>query len=100
MKIEEIADQIVNIPHNFRTQGNKSIYSLLNESGYMENSGRIDEYLIASRLSQHREAVAEWLRYSKDKRTSSGWYFREDGSTYLVAHLGARGDNKTLRTES
>jgi hypothetical protein len=78
---------IIFLPKKFY-EGNASIYSLLKESGYFEQHNQISEADIFGELTQHLECIDQWLSLSKDKRSNSGWYFKEDDSgKYVVDYF-------------
>lgn len=84
--IDEVIERIINLPFDF-SHKNKSIYSLLQESGYFESNNLINEDQIAEMLHKHPQSIDDWLRWSENKRTSSGWYFKKDEKErYGVGH--------------
>lgn len=86
-KVRTIQD-IIFLPNKFYNEGNVSIYSLLKESGYFELHNQISEADIFEELTQHLEYIDQWLRWSENKRSSSGWYFRENESgKYVVGYF-------------
>jgi hypothetical protein len=88
MNTETIISSIVNLPDKFYNIGNASIYSLLKETGYFENHKDVNETTILKYLVNHAECVNQWLCWSEDKRSTSGWYLRknEDGK-YIVGYF-------------
>ena len=74
--IKKIVLALIHMPRNFRELGNKSIYSLLKESGYFEAHDQIPESAIRDTLIDFPESIREWARFSEDKRVSSGWFWR------------------------
>ncbi|HSQ32230.1 MAG TPA: hypothetical protein VLN49_20385, partial [Gemmatimonadaceae bacterium] len=43
---------------------------------------------LAEYLRAHPSTIDTWLRYSADKRTSSGWYFVHE-SAWFVGYVGS-----------
>lgn len=88
MKERDITDKLIKLPSMFHRRGNVSIYDLLKETGYFEMNQQISEKIIQAALLQHPECVDEWLNYSEDKRTSTGWYLRQEGiNTYVIGFI-------------
>ena len=84
--------QIVTMPRRFHSLGNISIFSLLQETGYFELHDQISEDDIRTALLCCRECIQEWIQYSEDKRSSSGWYLTlNDEDLYEIAFLDIKG---------
>lgn len=87
MKKPDAIRDIIFLPKRF-FEGNISIYSLLKESGYFELHNQISEADIFENLTQHLEHVDQWLNLSEGKRSSSGWYFKQnDNGKYVVGYF-------------
>ncbi len=68
---------ILNIPRIFfNPNNNKSVYTLLKETGYFLKKNEIDEKAIIDSLEQNSKYIEDWLEWSANKRTDSGWYFK------------------------
>ncbi len=74
----QLIKDIIFLPKKFYDEGNTSIYSLLKGSGYFELYERVSESGILEVLTQYPECVNQWLDWSENKRTNSGWYFKQD----------------------
>ena len=73
------------MPTNFQELRNISFVSLLRNTGYFELFDEINSNDIKEQLETHPEWVRQWLNYSDDKRTSSGWYFiKSEMGKYIV----------------
>ena len=84
----DIAMQIATMPRRFHSLGNISIFRLLEETGYFELYDRISEHDIRTALLCCSECVQEWIQYSEDKRSSSGWYLTlNDEGLYETAYF-------------
>ncbi len=74
-------DQIVRVLSIARehsaTRGGRglSLRALIEESNYRALRSRIGVSQLAAVLQSEPEMVDDWLAYSEDKRTSSGWGF-------------------------
>jgi hypothetical protein len=77
---------ICQIPIKFKTE-NKSIFDLLKETGYFENPDSVTIELIEEYLNKNQNIIHDWLIYSQDKRTSSGWYIIEKDKSIIVGYL-------------
>ena len=85
MEIENIINAIINIPKKYHELKNISFVSLLRNTGYFELFDEINSNEIKEQLDKHPEWVEQWLNYSDDKRTSSGWYFtKNETGKYIV----------------
>ena len=84
-----LINKILNLPARFKnSKNNNSIYSLLQGTGYFEAYDSINENSIREVLVKQSEYVYQWLRWSEDKRSSSGWYFIQNGNQkYVVGYL-------------
>lgn len=90
-----IASRVISLPRAFWDHGNKSMFSLLKDSGYFETNGQISMELFQSALLKDRRCIQDWLQYSNDKRTSSGWYFNKvDPGRFVVGFVPEQAQNK------
>ncbi len=88
MKITNIIDELIHVPRRFNSIGTMSIYALLKETGYFEIHDQISVENIRDALTRYPECVDDWMLYSEDKRSSSGWYFKQVGDEkYIVGCL-------------
>src|SRR5439155_14501585 len=72
--IEAIAAEIVTLPQRFHSLRDVSIFLLLEATGYFGLHDQISAGDIRAALLRCPESNEEWMQYSEDKRTSSGWY--------------------------
>ena len=87
MKKSQIINDIIFLPKRFY-EGDISIHSLLKASGYFEHHNEINEADILEELTHHLECIDGWLSLSEDKRSSSGWYFKQNNNCkYLVGYF-------------
>jgi hypothetical protein len=88
MDTENLIRAIVDLPGKFREVGNKSIISLLKESGYVESFTDVNENNIADFLKKNPDKIMDWLIWSDDKRSYVGWYFIEEKDNhFLIGYL-------------
>ena len=95
MTTSDILYDIICLPRHFNETGDKSIHTLLVETGYADIRDQITINAIRNSLSKHPECVPDWIQYSEDKRAVGGWYFKEGCSgKFIVGCLadGVRGE--------
>jgi len=99
MKKSDIVGQLVTLPRRFHSLGNISMFSLLEVTGYFGIHEQVSEADIRAALVRCPECVQEWLQSSEDKRTSRGWYLREnDGQCYETDYI-ADAQTRTNRVQ-
>jgi hypothetical protein len=88
MDIKKITRKVIGLPNRFYAPNNEqSIYFLLQETGYFGAHDKVNEYAIREILSEHIEYAKQWLEWSENKRSSSGWYFMQNEQRkYVVGH--------------
>lgn len=64
-----------------------SIRETLSSMPYDEVRSNLTVLDLAEHLRAHPSSVDSWLRYSADKRTSSGWYLVSE-SAWFVGYIG------------
>jgi hypothetical protein len=87
MNMAETIIAVIHLPRNFNNLGDVSAYSLLLDSGYCETHNQITESAIHEELIKRPECVGEWLNFSEEKRTSTGWYFQKGSKSYQVGYF-------------
>lgn len=88
MDKDALSKKITNLTHEFYGQGNVSIYSLLEGTGYFQGTYQISEDDIIKVLHENPRLAIDWLNWSSDKRVDSGWYFkRDDNERYTVGYF-------------
>ena len=98
METEKIISDVINMPAKYNELGNITYYSLLRNAGYFEVHDQINEDKILEQLIKHPEWVKQWIQYSEDKRTASGWYFLQDtDGKYIVEYYPPQQKFKTLK---
>jgi hypothetical protein len=91
--------QIVTLPRRFHSLGNVSMFSLLEATGYFELHDQISEGDIRAALLHCPECIEEWMQYSEDKRTSSGWYVTQDDEGCYETGYIADASTRTKRIQ-
>lgn len=89
----DVIHNIIDIPGRFK-KGNDSFYSLAIQSGYFSSPEEITNDNIAEILHGHPGLIDEWLCWSDDKRTSSGWFFQNNLPEIYVVGFSPRDENK------
>ena len=88
MNKSDMLEQIATLPRRFHSLGDVSILSLVKASGYFGPHDQVSEADIRAALARCPECIREWLQYSEDKRTSSGWYLtHNDEGFYEVGYI-------------
>lgn len=91
----QIAKVVVGMPREFHLRGRVSIRTLLEDSGYNQNHDFVDVETIEDALRANPDMVKDWVEYSEGKRTSSGWYIRQqESSNWEVGYYGPGGSNQ------
>lgn len=97
MKHADLAKKVIYCAKNFYSPGDASMFSLLKESGYFELYELISETDIEKALSLYPECINEWLIWSENKRTGSGWYITQsENKNYLVGYYADADNIKTI----
>jgi len=88
MEKHNISKNIVFLPGRFYAVENISIYFLLRDTGYFEMHDQITEANLFEALIQYPECINQWLSWSEDKRSNSGWYFKQsENGKYVVGYF-------------
>lgn len=96
-----ITKKIVRLASDLMRFRDKSFFTLLMESGYAAARDKITHEAVKKELCDSPEYVKEWLQYSENKRTASGWYFSSiDNNTFEVAFLAENGQVHHRQTSS
>jgi hypothetical protein len=85
MDPEIVIERLCSIPANFYG-GNKSPVQLVAESGLSQCESAFSVEAVSTYLSHHPMLVEQWLRWSEDKRVSSGWYFMRESNKFVVGY--------------
>jgi hypothetical protein len=87
MRIQDIIVKLIHLPKSFHSS-DLSMYELLKQTGYFDVYNQVSEAGIYDTLVRYPECVDEWIAYSEDKRTSSGWYMKKKKDTlYEVGYI-------------
>jgi len=78
--------QILKIGHDTSIRGEGiSLRDAIKRTNYLENRKQFDSGDLVKIINEIPELKHEWLMYSEDKRTSGGWYLRENGEIGQVS---------------
>jgi hypothetical protein len=94
----DVVEWIVRLPQTVRACGTPP-YTALLESGYVGHARDIGETQIRSCLARSPALADEWLRWSEDKRTASGWYLRQGERGYEVGCVGGASREPVTSTD-
>ena len=90
MKERDILADLVHPSRRFN-EGSMSTYELVRQTGYLEVYDEISEAGIRDTLARYPECADQWISYSEDKRTTSGWYIKQEEDAYKVGYLSPKG---------
>ena len=95
MRSSETINKIILLPKMFTDLGNISIYELLKQSGYFQNFNQITEKDIFNELSHQPERIKEWILYSENKRSDSGYFIEQkEKDSYIVGYFSLKGGRR------
>jgi len=80
---DEVVKKICRLPLDFHA-GSKSMAELVSESGVSAHPEALAVASVVARLNGQPELVDAWLDWSANKRVTSGWYFAQEGSHFVV----------------
>lgn len=96
MNINKVIKEILELPMTYYKVRNKSMLSLLKDTGYFETYDQIGEQDIYKVIVKYPEYIKEWLLWSENKRTDEGWYLKQDnGGKYIVGYLSKISSTQT-----
>jgi hypothetical protein len=78
-------DAICRVPDSFRAAGNKSFVELVREAG-LDPGASLGAHELVPLLKSNPALIKSWMRWSADKRVSSGWYFVSEGALFVVGY--------------
>ncbi len=88
-----ILEKIVSIPKEFSERSNVSFYTLIDESGYFKSPDLLQVEKIKKLLTEDSQKAKDWLNWSENKRTSSGWYFIKKNGKYFIGYYDPKKGN-------
>jgi hypothetical protein len=86
----EVVDKVAAIPKDFHELGNKSMYQLVIDSGYVDKHEQITNEIITYVLTQKPYRIMEWVQWSEDQRVSEGWFLREDNKIWSIGAFSTK----------
>lgn len=86
MRRVQCIERICRLPLEFR-KSNESFSTLVGESQFHVFCGYITQADVDDYLKKHFSLVAEWEKFSNDKRTPEGWYISINGGKNTVGKL-------------
>jgi hypothetical protein len=86
MELTEIVGRLCRLPIDFY-QGSKSMAQLAADSGIGEYPYALTVENAAGYVSAHPEVIEMWLRWSANKRVTSGWYLRRNANQFDVGYF-------------
>jgi hypothetical protein len=93
MDKDHIIKNIVSLPVNFYARTDSGMYGLLKESGYFEMNNQIQAGDIEQVLEMHPHYISDWMNWSENKRTDSGWFFKKvESGKYEIGYASQNGN--------
>ena len=84
MTDSNLTETICRLPREIQADRNLSPAAFITQSGYLGSEGNITAECLFKALRKDAGLVEDWLRWSEDKRTPTGWYFKKSGECYVV----------------
>jgi hypothetical protein len=83
METNATVDRVCRLSIDFYS-GSKSMVELVSDSGIEADPSRLAVANMIGYITTHPEVVESWLRWSENKRVTSGWYFSRNGGRFEV----------------
>jgi hypothetical protein len=83
--LNAVIARISRLPADFYG-GSKSMLQLVAESGAVEFPLALAVEPISTYIIAHPQIIDEWLRWSENKRVSSGWYFNRRTNGFEIGY--------------
>jgi len=93
--MESFINSICSIAKDFRESNNKNMYLLVKERLAKQSNSSVNKKNIIECLKLNPVFIKSWLLYSEDKRSSSGWYIKENLNHWIIGYL----DNGVIENE-
>ena len=74
-------EDVCRLAWDYHVMRTVSARELIARSGYSDRWPLLSVELLAGTLREHPDWVDAWIRWSEDKRVSSGWYLSRRGDT-------------------
>ncbi len=100
MHESDILHDIIYLPRRFNETNDRSIHTLLIETGYAAVRDQITIKAIRSFLMIHPECVLDWLQYSENKRATAGWYLKMGCSGEYIVEYCPRDSKQKVNGQS
>jgi hypothetical protein len=84
--MSSLIEEVCRLTVDFYGGSKKSMMQLVAESGVQMNPAAIEHGRILAYVANHVDIIEPWLRWSANKRVSSGWYFAHQSGQYVVGY--------------
>lgn len=88
----ELQQRIASLAHQFYSKGDKTFFTLVNESGYFINHDFVTTIELKREFERDNHLALDWISYSENKR-SSGWYVTDFDGSWKVGFIDPLGNN-------
>jgi hypothetical protein len=96
--INSVVTKVIEIPIDFK-KGDKSMYTLVIDSGYPEVYEHVLEGIIEQALENKPDLINEWIILSENQRIPEGYYLRNEGEKFIVSYFSTKDGYKEAKTE-
>ncbi|MBD1385450.1 hypothetical protein IDJ75_09195 [Mucilaginibacter rigui] len=96
--MNKIINNIIHLPVNHNVYGDVSIQTLLDQTGYNDHYKEVTVKDILFALNANPVLADNWLIYSSDKRSDSGWYILDTGDGKYQVGFYPETDEIPVRT--
>ncbi len=76
MNLDKTITAVLALPHSVCSSEDKSLRTLLEESGYFDCHEKVSEERIRRSIARDPNLIREWMEFSENKRSNEGWYLR------------------------
>jgi len=83
METDDVIERVCRLPIDFYN-GSKSMLQLVAESGIQAHLAALSPKVLESYIRDHPHIVEHWLRWSANKRVTSGWFFSHQAGGFSV----------------
>jgi hypothetical protein len=98
LEVEKVIYKLLQIPEDFRSK-NKSLVTLLKETGYHIFHDQISVEAIIEILKKKPQFISEWLLWSENQRSTPTTYFTKGDEWCFVGHSPESKDFKEINTK-
>lgn len=80
-------EKICSIAKDFNNSNRINLYNLVSDRINRSNISSLEKENVINCLKDNPDYIVDWLLYSENKRTSSGWYFKLHKKDCIVGFI-------------